>query len=148
MLSLFQTLSLRYLAKHWSRSALVVVSIALGVATWVATDCLSRALDQSLRQAVTPLPSMGADLYVTNSAAEGLDRSLLDRVQAVAGVKQVEPFIFQKVTVALDEADLRPSGDPARGADRRGYAILAGVPVDLKAPEKLGERGIEVVYID
>src|SRR5436309_4493740 len=79
MLSLFRTLSLRYLAKHWSQSVLVVVSIALGVATWVATDCLSRALDASLRQAITPLPSTGADLYVTNSASEGLDGRLADR---------------------------------------------------------------------
>src|SRR5438552_17121154 len=104
MLSLFQTLSLRYLTKHWSRSVLVVISIALGVATWVATDCLSRAMDTSLRQAVTPLPSTGADLYVTNSASEGLDGGLVDRVQAVPGVKRVQPLLIQKVTVALDEA--------------------------------------------
>src|SRR3954469_14066164 len=153
MLSLFRTLSLRYLAKHWSQSVLVVVSIALGVATWVATDCLSRALDASLRQAITPLPSTGADLYVTNSASEGLDGRLADRVQAVAGVQRVQPLFIQKVTVALDEAALQPSGDPARGANRRGQGLLVGLSVpDLKGLAKglaeLSERGIEVVDLD
>src|SRR5436309_12492459 len=104
MLSLFRTLSLRYLWKHGPRSVLVIVSIALGVATWVATDALSRALDSSLKQAVTPLGI--ADLYVTNTAKGGVDPTLAERVEKVPGVKRVDPLVIEKVTAARNEADL------------------------------------------
>jgi ABC-type lipoprotein release transport system permease subunit len=157
MLSLFRTLSLRYLWKRWSRSALVIASIALGVATWVATDALSRALDRSLKQAVTPLGI--ADVYVTDTAKGGIDPVLAPRVRKIPGVKRVDPLIIEKVTAARNEADLKANGDPNAEAEKRRPAILVGLSVDPKlvsvsADPKKGEggvtseleqRGIEVV---
>ncbi|HKB37645.1 MAG TPA: FtsX-like permease family protein, partial [Gemmataceae bacterium] len=145
MLSLFRTLSLRYLWKHWSRSALVIASIALGVATWVATDALSRALDRSLKQAVTPLGI--ADVYVTDTAKGGIDPVLAPRVRKLPGVKRVDPLIIEKVTAARNEADLKANGDPIAEAEKRRPAILVGLSVDPKlisvsVDPKKGKGGI------
>ena len=43
MLTLQRTLSLRQAARHPTRTALLVLSIALGVAAWIATHLLDRA---------------------------------------------------------------------------------------------------------
>ncbi len=40
MLSLYRTLSLRYLSRRWFRALLIVATIALGVGTLVATRAL------------------------------------------------------------------------------------------------------------
>src|SRR5439155_7703786 len=47
MLSLYRTLSLRYLSRRWFRAALVVASIMLGVATLVATQALSETMSKA-----------------------------------------------------------------------------------------------------
>src|SRR5204863_4333553 len=123
------------------------VSIALGVATWVATDALSRALDRSLKQAVTPLGI--ADLYVTNTAKGGVDPALAERVENVPGVKRVDPLVIEKVTAARNEADLKANGD-ADDADKRRPAVLVGLSVDPNKADFTGElakRGIQVVDI-
>ena len=57
MLSLFRTLSLRYLWRHWLRAALIIASIAVGVAAWVTTEVLYVTVTRSLRQAASPLDS-------------------------------------------------------------------------------------------
>src|SRR4051812_29431996 len=148
MLSLFRTLSLRYLWKHWPRSALVVASIALGVATWVATDALSRALDRSLRQAATPLGT--ADLYVTNAAALFVDASLAPQVQKVPGVKRVEPIVLETVSAALTPDDLAAPDQPGRENDGRKSAMLLGLrwPMQGGKSDELAERGIQVTDLD
>ena len=55
MLSLYRTLSLRYLRRRWSRAILIVVSITLGVAILVTKEaaCL---YDLVLRQRQGELP--------------------------------------------------------------------------------------------
>ena len=45
MLTVFRLLSLRYLRQRWTRSALIVASIALGVATLVSTRVLNRCIE-------------------------------------------------------------------------------------------------------
>ena len=47
MLSLYRTLSLRYLSRRWFRALLVVASIMLGVATLVATQALSATMSKA-----------------------------------------------------------------------------------------------------
>ena len=56
MLGLYRSLSLRYLAQHWDRAALVAFSIALGVATLVSTRALNQVLDAGVEQTGTPTP--------------------------------------------------------------------------------------------
>ena len=63
MLSLQRTLSLGYLVQRPTRMVLIVVSIALGVATLVATRCLDDSLHQAAKGAVNPFATL-ADLLV------------------------------------------------------------------------------------
>src|SRR5262249_27510327 len=68
MRSLYRTLSLRYLRQRWSRAALVIATIALGVATLVATRALNESMTAAARGASTPLAE-SADLVVSNGEA-------------------------------------------------------------------------------
>src|SRR5260370_32685691 len=66
MLSLYRTLSLRYLRRRWSRATLIVISIALGVAILVATQMLKQTMVQAGQAAANPLAGT-YDLGVSNS---------------------------------------------------------------------------------
>ena len=54
MLGVYATLSLRYLVRRRSRTLLVVLSIALGVATLVGTQTLNANLVKAAEEAVNP----------------------------------------------------------------------------------------------
>ncbi len=147
-LALFRILSLRSLRMHWPRTGLVVLSIALGVATWVATDALHGALEKSLRQAATPLD--GADLYITNSARGRVEAALAEVVRAVPGVKSVDPIIIEQATAAREKADLTADEPPNTEASARRPVTLFGVPdpSDEGSRNRLLDRGIEVEVDD
>jgi len=66
MLSLYRTLSLRYLRRRWSRATLIVISIALGVAILVATQMLKQSMVEAGLTAANPLAGT-YDLEVSNS---------------------------------------------------------------------------------
>ena len=95
MLSLHRTLSGRYWRLRWGRTLLVIVSIALGVATWTATGILNRNLEKAGSRAATPLAG-AADLYVSNGDA-GVQNSLAEALACVPGVRAVHPFVIQRV---------------------------------------------------
>ena len=78
MLSLQRTLSLGYLAQHPTRVVLVVVSIALGVGTLVATRSLDDILHKAAEKAVNPFATF-ADILVVNGAT-GVPADLADRL--------------------------------------------------------------------
>ena len=81
MFSLFRALSLRYLGRRWNRSALVVASIALGVATLVSSRLLNRIVDVAAIDSTTPADL--ADLYVSNGEP-GVRLGLADEVRSPA----------------------------------------------------------------
>src|SRR2546423_13683833 len=81
MLSLFRTLSVRYHRRRASRAALVVVSIALGVATLVSTQSLNRGMATAARAALAPAAG-AADLSVGNGEA-GVRRHPAAELRAV-----------------------------------------------------------------
>src|SRR5437016_4144385 len=120
MFSLYRTLSLRHLRRRAGRTALAVVSIALGVATLVATQALNRSMAAAARAATTPLAG-AADLTVANAEA-GVVRDLaadlpgLDRLALVLGVERPDPA-----------ADLGAFGVSV--AVTRPQALLAKYPV-------------------
>src|SRR5262249_20479917 len=118
MFSLHRTLSLRYLRRRSSRTLLVVLSIALGVGTLVATRSLSDNMTQQAHRAVTPLAGIG-DVLVSNGEL-GVPRDLADELKntTIPGVKGVHPLVISRV--ALPELDNRP-------------ALLVGV--DMEAEE-------------
>src|SRR5947209_5272342 len=87
MLSLYRTLSLPYLRQRWSRAILVVASIALGVATLVATRALNQTMSQAVRVASAPLAG-AADLHVSNGESP-VRRNLAADLRQIPGVKGV-----------------------------------------------------------
>src|SRR5690349_10030158 len=95
MHSLRLMLSLRHLRRRPIRTALVVVSIALGVATWTATAALDRSLGRAFRSAATPMAG-AADLYVSNGDV-GVRHDFAARLTHIAGVREVQPVFIKRV---------------------------------------------------
>jgi putative ABC transport system permease protein len=97
MLSLQRNLSFGYLRKHRMRTLLVVLSIALGVATLVATRALNGCLDAATRQAANPLSEF-TDLLVLN-AQTGVPRSLARRLRQanIPGLQDAQPLVLGRV---------------------------------------------------
>ncbi len=95
MLSLYRTLSLRYLRQRWARAALVVASIALGVATLVATRALNQSMTEAVRGSTAPLAGV-ADLHVINGES-GVRQSLAADLAKIEGVRDVEPVVVGRV---------------------------------------------------
>ncbi|GIW79475.1 MAG: permease [Gemmatales bacterium] len=102
--SLYFTLSQRYLQQRWSRALLVVVSIALGVATLVATRALNASMTTAAEVSARPMAGL-ADLYVDNGTV-GLPLHLADDIRRVPGVEAVLPLLI-KQRVVLPQLDNR-----------------------------------------
>ncbi len=94
MIALFRTLSLRSWKERLARALLVVASIALGVATLVATRVLNESMWVAVRSATNPLSF--ADLYVTNGES-GVRADLVSFLAALPGVRDVEPLVTGRV---------------------------------------------------
>jgi putative ABC transport system permease protein len=143
MFSLFRTLSLGYLWRHKIRAVLVMLSIALGVAAWIATRALYGTVTHALHDAAAPLRG-DADLYVTNYASRFIDASLEYQLQkGVPGIERIEPLILENVTARITAE--------ARGAEEktqsRTEAILIGLPVygEQDRKERLNKRDIDIL---
>jgi putative ABC transport system permease protein len=95
MFALYRTLSLRYLEQRWPRAVLVVASIALGVATLVATRALNQSMTEAVRGATAPLAGV-ADLHVSNGES-GIPISLATELSEIEGVRRVEPVVVGRV---------------------------------------------------
>jgi putative ABC transport system permease protein len=104
MRSLYSTLSFRYWSRCRLRGALILLSIALGVAACVATSVLDANLEAAFQRSATPLAGF-ADLYVSNGDA-GVPRSLAESLAQVPGVHSVQPWVMQRVI--LPELANRP----------------------------------------
>ncbi len=103
MLSLYQTLSLRYLSRRWVRAGLIIASIMLGVATLVATQALSETMSKATLASGNPMAGT-LDFIVTNTNAElPVDRALAKELAAVPGIKSIQPRIFGHAKVLIGE---------------------------------------------
>src|SRR5436190_11415989 len=105
-MSVYRLLALRYLLQRWDRAALIVASIALGVATLVSARILNQCIEAAAQDTTTPGAS--AELYVTNGEA-GVHRAVADDLRAakLPGVKSVQPLICERVS--LPDLDGRPA---------------------------------------
>ena len=105
MLSLYQTLTSRYLRRRPMRSALIVVSITLGVAMLVGTRVLQQTMGAAARGAVNPLAGV-ADLMIDNGDT-GIPRSLVKELKdaRIAGVQSIHPLVIGFVGMSDDKAD-------------------------------------------
>src|SRR5262245_61659023 len=93
MLSLYRTLSVRYLSRRWFRALLIVASIALGVATLVATRALNETMSRAALNSANPMAGV-ADLVVSNGEMR-FARSLANEISLVPGVKSVRARLFE-----------------------------------------------------
>jgi putative ABC transport system permease protein len=98
MFSVFRTLSRRYLIRHRFRTLAIVVSIALGVATLVATRVLARTMDGAAAFAANPTAG-AVDLIVSNGELT-IPRTLGEEIARVPGVRAALPAIFASAYLA------------------------------------------------
>jgi len=104
MFPLLRSLTARYLLQKWDRSALVAISIALGIATLVSTRLINQCVEVAAYD--TTIPADVAGLYVQNGEA-GVDWNVVEdlRGAAIPGIERVEPFVHLRVD--LPEVDHR-----------------------------------------
>jgi putative ABC transport system permease protein len=97
-MTVYRLLALRYALHRWDRAALVVASIALGVAALVSARALNQCLETASRDTTSPLAI--ADLYVTNGEAL-VPHRLAEKLRAAAvpGVKAVQPVVYDRVSL-------------------------------------------------
>ena len=98
MIALYRLLSLRYLWHRWDRAALVVLSIALGVATLVSSRVLNQCLDSAAEQSLTPVRV--GELFIGNGEF-GVQRAIVDdlRAAAIPGVGALQPLVVERVSL-------------------------------------------------
>jgi putative ABC transport system permease protein len=126
MLSLYRTLSLRYLSRRWFRALLIVASIMLGVATLVATQALSETMSKATLAAANPMAGT-LDFIITNGDFP-IDRSLAKEIETVKGVKSVQPRIFDQAKRIV-------------GGEKRPIMVLGiDLTSDKKKPDELAEH--------
>src|SRR5437868_13448314 len=88
MLPLYRTLSVRYLSRRWFRALLIVASIALGVATLVATRTLNETMSNAVVASNNPLAGF-VDFIVTSGELT-VERNLAKAIADVPGVQSVQ----------------------------------------------------------
>src|SRR5205085_10410745 len=101
MLPLYRTLSFRYLSRRWFRALLIVASIALGVATLVATRTLNDTMARAVVASSNPLSGL-VDLVVNNAELR-VSRDLAKEVAAVPGVKRVQARLWGRAKNKVGE---------------------------------------------
>src|ERR1700677_1976897 len=117
MLSVYRTLSVRYLSRRWFRALLIVASIALGVATLVATQALNQTMTRASLARINPTPSV-ADFVVSYSQA-GVSADLAKTLLNVPGVDRAWPRIFDSIRIPeLDNRSVMVIGIDRREFDK------------------------------
>lgn len=125
LLSLFRTLSSRYLGHRWDRAGLVMVSISLGVAMLVSTQLLNDCLDNAVRESTSPGTEI-ADLVVSANRNVRLD--LAPKLRKLQGVQSVQPLAIERVL--LPEFDNRNA--VLLGLDPKGSGVAEKNPFSAK----------------
>jgi putative ABC transport system permease protein len=99
MLALHRSLSVGYLRLHPTRAVLIVLSIALGVATLVATRMLNQSINQEAPEAVNPMAKL-ADFAIMN-AQTGVPRALAEDIRKaqIPGVQSTDPVVLGRITL-------------------------------------------------
>jgi putative ABC transport system permease protein len=92
MWSLYRTLSVRYVSRRWLRAGLIALSVALGVATLVATQALNWTMARAAVFAANPTSGF-SDFIIANGELT-VPRALEKELSALPGVADVEPRIF------------------------------------------------------
>jgi len=146
MFTLLRTLSVGYFGKHVTRSVLIVLSIALGVSTLVATQALRKSLGSGIQDGVNPLAGLAQLLVVKGQ--NGVPMELADKIRKseVAGVTDAQPYVMWRVSIKelnnksvwlIGVDDKQPNGKDVLKPDEPNEL---GVTVkDLYKPKTLAE---------
>lgn len=126
MLSLWRSLGMGYLRRRPLRSLLVAFSIALGVATLVATQSLKRGIVQGKRDPF----SLGEVIVANGRAGVAPEVERTIREAGIPGVASIHPLVIGRALV--DTAPVRsvmvvaadaPEGNPARELAGQGLEV-------------------------
>jgi putative ABC transport system permease protein len=98
-LTLIRTLSLPYARSHGRLLSALVLTIALGVASVVASGALVSSGVASLHETTTP--AITPDLTLTNGFA-AIPEDLVQTVEAIAGVQQASGLLTRSATLLID----------------------------------------------
>jgi putative ABC transport system permease protein len=138
MLSVYLTLSARYLRRRWFYALLIVASIASGVSLLVATRAINQTMNRAAQAAATPMAG-AVDLILTNG--ETLDSRIADDLK-IPGIAMISPRIF--ATVEIPAAGLQ-TFDPSDLVDdthvrqlppeSRREVLLVGIDVRAEVKE-------------
>src|SRR5438552_4116120 len=99
MLSVYLTLSLRYLRRRWFYALMIVSSIAAGVSLLVATRAINQTMNRAAQTTATPM-SGAVDLILTNGETP-IDQDLIDKVGKIPGVATAWPRVFENVELRM-----------------------------------------------
>jgi ABC-type lipoprotein release transport system permease subunit len=146
MLSLYRTVSLRYLRLHALRTLLIIASIALGVATLVATRILNDSMVKAARHTAAPMSGI-CDLLVSNDNA-GVPVEAVTRLQdePIPGLRAAYPLVLAYVHLP----DLNNRRAILVGFDPQTVAGTGANPwgvvprIDNPLPLLLGDNGVLV----
>src|SRR4051794_10493208 len=94
MLSVYLTLSLRYLRRRWFYALTIVASIASGVSLLVATRAINQTMSRAAQTAATPM-SGAVDFILSNGEAP-IDQAVVKDLN-IKGIETAWPRIFENV---------------------------------------------------
>lgn len=97
MIRLFAQLSANYLIRHFMQTMLMILGIALGVATFCMSSVIENSLDRALEHSRDPLFG-SADIYVSNGDT-GVPKQLAGSLKRVPGGKSIKARIIKRGTV-------------------------------------------------
>jgi putative ABC transport system permease protein len=136
MYSLYRTLSVRYVSRRRVRAVLVVASIALGVATLVATRTLNETMANAVVASTNPFAGF-VDFVVTNGELT-IDRSLAKELASVSGVRSAQPWVWNNVRLRI--------GDERRSVLVIGVDLAQAQQFAVGADEITVSQGTEAAF--
>jgi putative ABC transport system permease protein len=131
MRCLYQTLSVRSMTRRWLRAGLIALSVALGVATLVATQALNWTMARAAVFASNPTSGF-ADFIVANGDLP-VPRSLEKELAAIPEIAEVDPRITGNAFVG--QLNNRP-------------VMVIGIDVAKAAKAAMENPGDESIRVD
>jgi putative ABC transport system permease protein len=144
MIALYRTLSFRYFSRRWFRALLITLSIALGVATLVATRSLNDTMANAIVASNNPLAGI-VDFIVTSGELT-ISRDLAKEVAAVPGVQTARAWVWNNTklkvgnehpTVLVIGVDLADAAKMGADAD---ITLSQGAETAFAAAKLFGKR--------
>ena len=147
MFTMQRTLSLGYLRQRWIRALLVVLVIALGVATVVSTRILNQNLNSAAQSSINPFSGL-FDLVIANGQS-GVPSNLAKQLNPanaesasspLAAIESLHPFVFGRLAVPrLDNRSVMVIGldpDSTKGSIQALQDIRSDLKIDWLASEQ------------